>query len=146
MITPIKIAELEVLDAKATQGPWSITYEPISTSVERTGYGAMLQRPRRSGCMIDSQSVHHEVRRDGYRTLLVKRGPEPQPQPDPEIIAAARNALPALLRLARACDRYAWMLSKDGPGEDEEHVVEAIVAEWKAARAAFDFTTEEAPS
>lgn len=45
--------------------------------------------------------------------------------------------------VAEASDRYAWMLSKDGPGEDEEHVVEAIVAEWKAARAAFDFTTEE---
>lgn len=56
------------------------------------------------------------------------------------------DALPALLRLARASDRYAWMLSKDGPGEDEEHVVEAIVAEWKAARATFDFTSEETTS
>lgn len=60
-----------------------------------------------------------------------------------EDTTAVADALPSLLRLARAADRYAWMLSKDGPGEDEEHVVIEIVAEWKAALAAFDFTTEE---
>lgn len=53
-----------------------------------------------------------------------------------------REALLPLLRLARAADRYAWMLSKDGPPE----VDDAIVAEWIAARAALDFTTEETTS
>lgn len=54
-----------------------------------------------------------------------------------ELDKAARAALPALLRLARASERYAWMLSKDGPPDVDRE----IVAEWCAAREAFDFGT-----
>lgn len=116
MSTPIKIAELEQLDAATARG-WSLTGY-VGHCGDRTVHRISPQFTDRGGMTEESARV----------------------------AVAARNALPALLRLARASDRYAWMLSKDGPGEDEEHVVEAIVAEWKAARAAFDFTTEEAPS
>lgn len=51
------------------------------------------------------------------------------------------NALPALLRLARACERREWSLSKDGPA-DKETVVQ-IATEVRDALKAFDFGEPE---
>lgn len=142
MSTPIKIAELERLDAAATAGPWrpmesgnqylECGYLPTAKCVA-TARIPELPRPWNPHAVISFMKL------DAAEESRFKSD-------DAALIGAARNALPALLRLARASDRYAWMLSKDGPGEDEEHVVVEIVAEWVAARAAFDFTNQEPSS
>lgn len=125
MSAPIKIAELERLDAASSLGPWRRALKSHD--------GALTER-----VWSDEDGpvafTSYEGITEGAHTA------------DAYLIAAMRNALSALLRLARASDRYAWMLSKDGPGEDEEHVVGEIVAEWVAARAAFDFTNQEPSS
>lgn len=62
-----------------------------------------------------------------------------QSQPEPLTYAAPLvvAALPALLRLAVAADRYAWSLSKDGPADEAVNL--AITTEFHSALAAFQF-------
>ena len=139
MSEPIKIAELERLDAAATAAPWrsfedgnqylDCGYLPTAKCVA-TARIPELPRPWNPHAVIAFMRLD-KAEESRFRT------------DDARLIAEMPSTLPALLRLARAADRYAWMLSKDGPGEDEEHVVTEIVAEWKAALAAFDFGPRE---
>lgn len=93
MNTPIKITELDRLEAAASARPWTASAHDVF---------------------------------DGNGDLTCDWCAEVE---DADLIAATRNALPALLRLARAAKAY----------RDESHRTPAVADEMHAALAAFDF-------
>lgn len=121
MSAPIKIADLEQLDAAATPGPWVHL------------------------CMHDAQTdwPNGEWQRRVCRTSPMQGVYAPDEGHDrvvdnAALIARMRTALPALLRLARAANAVADNINPDvgckKPCPD---------CEFHRALAAFDFGTEE---
>jgi len=94
----INLDELERLDAVSTKGPWRVA--------DRVKHN---QNPK-----IESPA---EVETDGghrVATLFITawRQGRRTAQPDAALIAAARNALPELLRLARERNKYRALLEQ----------------------------------
>jgi hypothetical protein len=87
----MKIDELERLERAATPGPWGV--------VTDGKFGKELQVQPPSGV-----------------TYICECGWDfPDNRADAEFIAAARNALPALLRVARAAEATAQGIEEGGP-------------------------------
>lgn len=126
MTTPIKIAELQMLDAAAAPGPW--VHLVMKDALHDWPNGERQRRVCRTSPM---QSVYAPD--EGH-----DRGVS-----NAEAIAAMRNALPALLRLAVATHRrrHAQLKSR-GTHEDAIACTDAD-AEEREALAALDFANEE---
>jgi hypothetical protein len=119
----MKIDELERLLAEATQGTWGAEEE------EATGRGKKW----------------HMVA-VWYGPVVCRTGTTDMPRAaeDAALIAAARNALPALLRVARAAQKWhaaqreyeAWHEDESRPASDGDGIVEEMDAAHAALSAA----------
>lgn len=129
MSAPIKIGELERLDAAATDAPWrsmedgnqylECSYTP---RLVRAATIPELPRPWNPHAMVAFMKL------DAAEVSRFKSN-------DAALIAAARNALPALLRLARAAARIV--------GTETEEGQDAAWEELDAALVPFDFSSAE---
>ena len=130
MSAPIKIGELECLDAAATAAPWrsmgagnqylECSYTP---RLVRAATIPELPRPWNPHAMVAFMKL------DAAEVSRFKSN-------DAALIAAARNALPALLRLARAAARINELVGT----ETEECQAEAW-GQLDAALEPFDFSS-----
>ena len=106
MIDPKKIEEWKALTEAATPGPWS-----ADDRDPKTGYlcGAIVVQVPAVGARVEGRGVIANVRHDG---------PRHRPDANAAFIAAAREALPALL----------------AEREEREALLGSAVSEWIAER------------
>lgn len=115
------IAALERLHAEATPGPWIVEIGPYSGRNWMVGFG---------NCGKDGED--YSVTTDGLHASDTNGATAGD---DCRLVAAMRNALPALMALARA----AWEVDNDLSQSLESHLAPDVYDLWRAALAAMDF-------
>ena len=96
----MKLAELKALEAAATPGPWGFVRRTHKCVIGPRGTGYIL-------AAIERKALVYAGRDTG------------DAEADAALIAAARNALPALIACAKACEQVAVLAeyATTGPGK-----------------------------